>query len=70
MKNTKYSLAADSWGEEEISAINDVIKSNKFTMGPKVKKFEEESKYSVFKRYKSIKILDTMWNGSLSRTYL
>ena len=42
MKNTKYSLASDSWGEEEISAINDVIKSNKFTMGPKVKKFEEE----------------------------
>ena len=42
MKNTKYSLASDSWGEEEISAINDVIKSNKFTMGPKVNKFEEE----------------------------
>ena len=42
MKNTKYSLASDSWGEEEISAINDVVKSNKFTMGPKVKKFEEE----------------------------
>ena len=42
MKNTKYNLASDSWGEEEIFAINDVIKSNQFTMGPKVKKFEEE----------------------------
>ena len=42
MKNTKYNLASDSWGNEEISAINDVIKSNQYTMGPKVKKFEEE----------------------------
>ena len=42
MKNIKYNLASDSWGGEEISAINDVIKSNRYTMGPKVKKFEEE----------------------------
>ena len=53
MKNIKYNLASDSWGNEEISAINDVIKSNRYTMGPKVKKFEEEfaqyfnSKYAV-----------------------
>ena len=42
MKNIKYNLASDSWGSEEISAINDVIKSNRYTMGPKVKKFEDE----------------------------
>ncbi len=42
MKNIKYNLAGDSWGSEEISAINDVIKSNRYTMGPKVKKFEDE----------------------------
>ena len=42
MKNIKYNLASDSWDGEEISAINDVIKSNRYTMGPKVKKFEEE----------------------------
>ena len=42
MKNIEYNLASDSWGSEEISAINDVIKSNRYTMGPKVKKFEDE----------------------------
>lgn len=42
----KYSLASDSWGNEEIDAINDVVKSNRFTMGEKVKTFETEfSKY-------------------------
>ena len=41
-----YSLASDSWGNEEIEAINDVVKSNRFTMGEKVKTFEAEfSKY-------------------------
>ena len=42
MKNIKYNLASDSWDGREISAINDVIKSNRYTMGPKVKKFEDE----------------------------
>ncbi len=42
MKNIKYNLASDSWDSEEISAINDVIKSNRYTMGLKVKKFEDE----------------------------
>ena len=42
MKNIKYNLASDSWGNEEVSAINEVIKSNRYTMGPKVKKFEKE----------------------------
>lgn len=53
MKNIKYNLASNSWGKEEIEAINDVIKSNHYTMGSKVKKFEQEfsdyfnSKYAI-----------------------
>jgi len=53
MKNIKYNLASDSWGNEEIQAINEVIKSNRYTMGSRVKKFESEfaeffgSKYSI-----------------------
>lgn len=37
----KYSLATSSFGEEEVKAINDVVKSNNYSMGPKVKEFEE-----------------------------
>ena len=56
MKNTntiKYPLTADSWSKDEINSINSVIKSNRFTMGKNVKKFENEFskffkvKYSV-----------------------
>tara|TARA_B100001121_G_scaffold173261_1_gene151222 strand:+ start:319 stop:1524 length:1206 start_codon:yes stop_codon:yes gene_type:complete len=53
MKNIKYTLAADSWDELEKKAIYEVIESNKYTMGEKVKKFEHEfaeyfnSPYSV-----------------------
>lgn len=50
----KYSLATESWDENEINAACEVIKSMKCTMGEKCKKFEEEfakyfgSKYAVF----------------------
>ena len=53
MKNIKYNLASDTWGNEEIEAINEVIASNRYTMGDRVKKFETEfakffgSKYSI-----------------------
>ncbi len=53
MKNIKYNLASDSWGEDEINAIHQVIKSNRYTMGPKVKEFENQfaeyfnSKYAL-----------------------
>ena len=53
MKNIKYNLASDTWNNEEIEAINDVIASNRYTMGDRVKKFESEfanffgSKYSI-----------------------
>ena len=41
-----YPLALDSWGEEEIRAIMEVINSKCFTIGAKVKEFEE-----TFARY-------------------
>ena len=37
-----YPLAADTWDEEEYNAIKRVIKSNRFTIGPEVEKFEDE----------------------------
>ena len=49
----KFPLAIDSWDEKEKEAINKVVQSGFFTMGKKVKRFEEEfsnyigSKYSV-----------------------
>ena len=49
----KFPLSYDSWNHEEPEAIYEVVKDGFFTMGKKVKKFEEEfsnyvdSKYSV-----------------------
>lgn len=46
-------LSESSWGQEEISAIQECIVSDRFTMGPSVEKFENEfaswngSKYAV-----------------------
>ena len=37
-----YPLAADTWDEKEYGAINRVIKSNRFTIGPEVEMFEKE----------------------------
>jgi CDP-6-deoxy-D-xylo-4-hexulose-3-dehydrase len=36
-----YELAASTWGQEEIDAIQRVIASNRFTMGPNVAAFEQ-----------------------------
>src|SRR5262245_2901316 len=36
-----YELAVSTWGAEEIAAIQEVIASNRFTMGPKVAAFEQ-----------------------------
>ena len=50
---SKYSLASSTWDDEEIDAINSVIKSGKYSMGERVLAFEAEfakkmgSKYSV-----------------------
>lgn len=48
-----WPLATSSWGDEELSSMNDVIKSGFFTMGHLTKKFEEDfadwagSKYAL-----------------------
>ena len=48
-----YPLATDTWDDKEYDAINRVINSNRFTMGPEVEMFEKdfaeyfESKYAV-----------------------
>lgn len=53
MKNQNYPLATSSWDKKEYEAMQKVIDSGMFTMGPKVKSFEEQfskffgSKYSV-----------------------
>ena len=49
----KYELTFSSWGDEEYQAIQDVLKSGRFTMSGKVKKFENQfaryfgAKYAV-----------------------
>lgn len=49
----EYKLATSTWDELEINAIQDVIKTDKFSMGPKVEEFEKQfaqyfgSKYAV-----------------------
>ena len=51
--SSKHQLATSSWGDGEISAMNDVIAEGNFTMGKRVKLFEEkfsefiEAKYCV-----------------------
>ncbi len=36
-----YSLSSSTWDEKELNAINEVIKSDIFTMGKKVAEFEK-----------------------------
>ncbi|MBM0637670.1 aminotransferase class V-fold PLP-dependent enzyme [Campylobacter hepaticus] len=49
----EYKLASSTWDEKELQAIQDVIKSDMFTMGKKVAEFEKDfavfagSKYAV-----------------------
>ncbi|EAJ5672657.1 DegT/DnrJ/EryC1/StrS family aminotransferase [Campylobacter lari] len=49
----RYTLASSTWDEKELQAIQDVIKSDMFTMGKKVAEFEKDfakftgSKYAV-----------------------
>lgn len=38
----KYPLASNTWDHREIEAINSVIADGRYTMGPRVKKFEGE----------------------------
>ena len=49
----EYPLTYDTWGPEEFDAIQSVVNSKRFTMGPRVKEFEDnfsskyQSKYAV-----------------------
>lgn len=47
----KYPLVADSWGEEEIEAMQRVIRSKHFTMGEEVKAFEKEFSHKIGSKY-------------------
>lgn len=51
MSNGSYSLATSTWDEAEYQAIQRVIESNMFTMGPLVRKFEEDFAGYVGSRY-------------------
>jgi CDP-6-deoxy-D-xylo-4-hexulose-3-dehydrase len=37
-----YPLASSTWGDEEVQAIQDVVQSGRYTMGPKVFDFEKQ----------------------------
>jgi len=53
MDDFQYNLSDDTWDENEINAINNVINSRRFTMGDKVRQFETAfanfigSKYAI-----------------------
>ena len=53
MKKIKYPIASPTWNNKEIKALHNVIDAGKFTMGDRVKKYEEEfanyigSKYAI-----------------------
>ena len=42
LESPRYPLIFDSWGDEELKAISDVVRSGRFSMGPYVKEFEIE----------------------------
>lgn len=73
----KYPLSDDTWGKEEIEAINNVIASRSFTMGAKTHEFEEMfaeyfgAKYAVMVNSGSsanlIAIAALIYSGRLSK---
>jgi CDP-6-deoxy-D-xylo-4-hexulose-3-dehydrase len=46
-----YELAASSWGQEELDAIQSVIESDRYTMGPQVAEFERRFADYLGKRF-------------------
>ena len=46
-----YSLASSTWGHEEIDAIQEVIRSGRFTMGSEVETYEKEFAAHIGARY-------------------
>ncbi|MFG5098542.1 DegT/DnrJ/EryC1/StrS family aminotransferase [Campylobacter lari] len=47
----KYTLASSTWDDKELQAIQDVIKSDMFTMGEKVAEFEKDFAKFVGSKY-------------------
>ena len=47
----EYKLASSSWDDKEINAIQEVIESNLYSMGPKVEKFEKDFAQFVGSKY-------------------
>ncbi len=72
-----FSLNNDTWNTEEYDAINRVIKSNRFTMGPEVESYEKQfaekfnSKYAIMVNSGSsanlIAIAAMVYSGKLAR---
>ena len=58
-KEINLPLAVSSWDEQEVDALKEVIKGNSFTMGEKVKIFEEE-----FAKYHNSKFCIMVNSGS------
>ena len=46
-----YELASSSWDDKEIAAINRIIESDRYTMGPEVAAFEDEFAAYHSKKY-------------------
>lgn len=73
----EYKLSDDTWSDEEIEAINRVIKSNRFTMGNEVAAYEKQfaekvgSKYAVMSNSGSsanlLAIAALVYSGKLSK---
>ena len=51
VKTMVYELAASTWGNEELEAIQRVVSSGRYTMGPEVGAFEEDFARYFGKRY-------------------
>ncbi|MBN8216125.1 MAG: DegT/DnrJ/EryC1/StrS family aminotransferase [Spirochaetes bacterium] len=47
----RLELAADSWDHREVRALNEVIRSRRFTMGPKVLAFEQAFAKKIGRKY-------------------
>ena len=58
MNEVRYPLATSSWDEAEYTAIERVIKSNFYSMGPEVAAFEENSLTTLVLNMQLWSILD------------
>ena len=47
----RYPLATSTWDDKEIGAMQDVIRSGNFTMGPRVAEFERRFAEFMGSRY-------------------